>query len=90
MPTEKNHVEKHVPVVKVDGNKVEVFVGDVEHPMVDVHYIEWIEIETKQGTQRKYLKPEQKPEAVFYLAEGDEFVAAYEHCNLHGLWVKEA
>lgn len=83
-------VEKHVPVVKVDGNKVEVFVGDVEHPMVDVHYIEWIEIETKQGTQRKYLKPEQKPEAVFYLAEGDEFVAAYEHCNLHGLWVKEA
>jgi len=26
------------------------------------------------------------PEAVFAIADGDEFVAAYEYCNLHGLW----
>ena len=81
-------VEKHVPVVTVDGNKVEVFIGEVEHPMVDAHYIGWIAIETKQGMQRKYLKPGDKPTATFMLAEGDELVAAYEWCNLHGLWTK--
>ena len=32
-------VEKHVPVVTVDGNKVNVFVGGAEHPMVPEHYI---------------------------------------------------
>ncbi len=81
-------VEKHVPVVTVEGNTVKVFIGDVEHPMVEEHYIGWIAIETEQGTQRKYLKPGEKPEAVFALAEGDKLVAAYEWCNLHGLWKK--
>jgi len=23
------------------------------------------------------------------LADGDEFIAAYEYCNLHGLWKSE-
>ena len=32
------------------------------------------------------LKPGDKPEAVFLLADGDEPVAVYENCNLHGLW----
>ena len=43
-------------------------------------------IETKQGSQIKYLKPGEEPKAVFAIADGDEFVAAYEYCNLHGLW----
>lgn len=79
-------VEKHVPVIKVEGNTVTVTVGSTEHPMAEAHYIQWIVLETKQGTQRKELKPDQKPEVVFALAEGDEVVAAYEYCNLHGLW----
>ena len=29
------------------------------------------------------------PKATFTLADGDEFVAAYEYCNLHGLWKSE-
>lgn len=82
--------EKHVPAVKVDGNLVTVIVGEVEHPMLPEHFIEWIAIETKQGMQIKYLNPGEKPELVFALTDGDEFVAAYEHCNLHGLWKKEA
>ncbi len=81
-------VEKHVPVVDVDGNIVKVFIGEVEHPMVDEHFIEWISIKTEQGQQRKHLKPGEKPEAVFALAEGDKFVEAYEWCNIHGLWKK--
>lgn len=79
-------VEKHVPVVNIDGNKVLVEIGSVPHPMVEAHYIEWIVIETKRGSQKVKLNPEEAPKAEFILAEGDEFVAAYEYCNLHGLW----
>ena len=78
--------EKHVPVVEVNGNVVNVTVGSVIHPMLDVHYIEWIVLETTNGYQVKNLKPGQEPKATFVLAEGEEVVNAYEYCNLHSLW----
>ncbi len=78
--------EKHVPVVTVDGNKVCVVVGEVEHPMTEEHFIQWIAIETKKGSQKANLSYTDAPKAEFLLADGDEFVAAYEYCNLHGLW----
>ncbi len=81
--------EKHVPVVTVDGNKVTAQVGSVEHPMLAEHYITWIVLETKTGCQKKGLNPGEKPYAEFLLAEGDEAVAVYEYCNLHGLWKTE-
>lgn len=81
--------EKHVPVVTVDGNKVTVSVGSVEHPMTEAHYIQWIVIETKKGSQKVELNYTDAPKAEFLLAEGDAFVAAYEYCNLHGLWKAE-
>lgn len=81
--------EKHVPVVAVDGNTVCVTVGSVEHPMLEEHFITFIALETKQGVQRKALAPGGKPSAVFVLAQGDEPAAAYEYCNLHGLWKAE-
>lgn len=79
-------LEKHVPVYEVKDNKVIVKVGEVEHPMLDEHYIEWVAIETKYGNQRKALKPGDKPEVCFSICEGDEVVSVYEYCNLHGLW----
>lgn len=82
--------EKHVPEIIVEGNLVTVKVGAVEHPMEEKHYITFIALETKNGNQRKVLKPNDKPEATFALVEGDEVIAAYEHCNLHGLWKAEA
>lgn len=82
-------LEKHVPVIEIAGKTVTVKVGSVEHPMMPEHYIQWIALETKEGVQIKYLEPGQKPEAVFALADSDEAVAAYEYCNLHGLWKKE-
>ena len=82
--------EKHVPVITVDGSCVRVAVGAVEHPMLDAHYITFIVLETSQGYQKRDLKPGEKPEAVFALAEGETAVAAYEYCNLHGLWKAEA
>ncbi len=81
--------EKHVPVVEVDGNKVTVKVGEVEHPMMEAHYIQYVWLETDKGFMQKDLKPEEKPVAEFVLADGEKAVAAYEFCNLHGLWKKE-
>ena len=78
--------EKHLPVVSVDGNIVTVTVGSVAHPMLPEHYIEWVSLQTKQGNQRKCLKPGEAPKVCFSLCEGDEVEAVYEYCNLHGLW----
>lgn len=78
--------EKHVPVYQVEGNKVLVTVGAVEHPMQPEHYIEWVSLQTKQGNQRKALQPGQEPKVCFALCEGDEVEAVYAYCNLHSLW----
>ncbi len=82
-------VEKHLPVVSVEGSKVTVQVGSVEHPMLPEHFIEWIVLETSTGSQMKALTPGEKPQAVFALADGEKAVAAYAYCNLHGLWKAE-
>lgn len=82
-------LEKHVPAVKTEGKVITVKVGEVEHPMMEAHYIQWIALETKEGVQIKYLKPGMKPEARFVLSDDDKAIAAYEFCNLHGLWKKE-
>ena len=79
-------VEKHVPQYSVEGKLVKVAVGSVEHPMIPEHFIQWVSLQTKQGTQLKKLNPGEKPEVVFALAEGDSVEAVYAYCNLHGLW----
>ncbi|MDF2586581.1 MAG: desulfoferrodoxin FeS4 iron-binding protein [Anaerocolumna sp.] len=81
-------VEKHLPVVTVDGNTVTVEIGSIEHPMVPEHYIQWIYLETDKGFQMKYLEPGQIPKVVFELKD-EKVVSAYEYCNLHGLWKTE-
>ena len=79
--------EKHIPVYTKEGNKVIVKVGEVDHPMIPEHYIEWVSIQTKQGNQRKQLKTGDEPKVCFSLCEGDSVEAVYAYCNLHGLWV---
>ena len=79
--------EKHIPVVSVKANQVHVNVGSEPHPMTPEHYIMFVSMETKQGTQRKYLKPGDVPQVDFALAEGDLPTAVYAYCNIHGLWV---
>ena len=80
--------EKHVPVIEHQGEHVIVKVGSVEHPMLPAHYIEWIILETATGYQKKDLTPGEKPEADFAVTE--PVIAAYEYCNLHGLWIAKA
>ena len=82
-------LEKHVPAVTIDGKTVKVQIGEVIHPMMPEHYIQFIALETKNGVQIKNLKAGDEPKAEFVLADGDEAVAVYEYCNLHGRWEKE-
>ena len=77
--------EKHIPAVKVSKDVVEVNVGSVDHPMVDVHWIEWVQLVTDRGSYRKWLKPGEAPNVKFRLDE-EKPVAVYAYCNLHGLW----
>ena len=83
-------VEKHLPVVQIDGNAVHVCVGSAEHPMTPEHSIRWIALETKNGVRQcKALSPDQRPVATFWLDPDDRAEAVYEYCNLHGLWTEE-
>ena len=59
--------EKHLPVAEHSGSTLTVTVGAVEHPMVDVHHIQWLFVETENGGQLRYLAPGQAPKAVFEL-----------------------
>ena len=78
--------EKHIPVYQVEGNVVHVTVGEVEHPMMEAHYIEWIMLQTNLGNQRKVLRPGEAPKADFALLPGEKVVRVLEYCNLHGLY----
>lgn len=80
--------EKHIPVAKLENGVLNVNVGSVDHPMLPEHYIEWVVLETKKGSQIAYLKPEDKPNVSFCIGE-DKPVAVYAYCNLHGLWKAE-
>jgi len=76
--------EKHVPVIEKLDDGFLVKVGSVAHPMLEEHFIEWIELLVDGRVCRAWLKPGDKPEARFWV-KGEQ-VSAREHCNLHGLW----
>lgn len=84
--TSDGAADKHVPVYSINGSEVQVVVGSVEHPMVEVHHIEWIAVETANGIYRKSLQPGQPPKASFVLSAGETVQSVYAYCNLHGLW----
>ncbi|MBQ7586181.1 MAG: desulfoferrodoxin [Desulfovibrionaceae bacterium] len=79
--------EKHVPVLEKIDSGYKVMVGSAAHPMIEKHYIEWIELLTEDTLQRKDLKPNEAPEAVFQTDA--QKVTARAYCNLHGLWKAE-
>lgn len=81
--------EKHVPVVEVADDVMRVQVGEIEHPMIEEHYIVFIALETEHGCQVRQLHPGQKPQAGFVVDPADPAVRVYAYCNIHGLWVTE-
>jgi superoxide reductase len=78
--------EKHIPVYRVENNKVIVTIGSIEHPMTEDHYIEWVSLQTTSGNQRKLLNPNTKPEVTFAILDTDQVISVYAYCNLHSLW----
>jgi superoxide reductase len=84
--TQDEGLEKHVPVIEKTENGFKVKVGEVEHPMEEAHYIQWIELLADDQSYKKFLKPGDKPEAEFCIVA--ESVSAREYCNVHGLWKK--
>ena len=79
--------EKHVPFIEKTTKGYLVKVGqNQDHPMMDAHYIQWIELYTENAEYRVFLKPGDKPEAEFNIGHDEELIGAREFCNLHGLW----
>jgi len=76
--------EKHVPVIEKISGGYKVKVGSVPHPMLQEHFIEWIELLADGKAYRQFLDPGMAPEATFQVKAGT--VSAREHCNVHGLW----
>lgn len=83
--------EKHVPIFVKKDDELEIRIGQVPHPMVEEHYITFIEAISKDEryVKRKYLYPGEEP--VFTLKGYDVamLITAREFCNLHGLWEAE-
>ncbi|MFV0479820.1 MAG: desulfoferrodoxin family protein [Anaerorhabdus sp.] len=78
-------VEKHVPVIEqLENNITRVRIGEVDHPMEEKHYIEWILLETETEYRVHHLAPNEVNYAEFF--SNEKVVAAYAYCNLHGLW----
>lgn len=86
--TADTSTEKHVPYIeKVDGG-YRVRVGEkAEHPMIENHHIEWIELIADNKIYREHFKPGDKAEA-FFKVEADRVIAR-EYCNIHGHWQNE-
>ena len=83
--TEDSTKEKHVPYVEKVAGGVRVRVGQNEaHPMLDKHWIQWIEVVVDGVQHRQFLNPGQAPEAFFPVT--GKVITAREFCNLHGLW----
>ena len=78
--------EKHVPVYSILGDKIEVQVGEVLHPMDEEHYIMWICLVSGENYRFCHLKPGDTPKCLFDYIPGSKI---YAYCNLHSLWVNE-
>lgn len=84
--TEDSSTEKHVPFIEEKDEGILVKVGqNAAHPMLEKHFIKFIEILTTDGVYRRELKPNDAPEAFFNVKKND-VIEAREWCNLHGLW----
>ena len=88
--TQDAATEKHVPYVEREEDIVYVQIGEVEHPMEEKHYIEWIELMTNDGeVLRQDLSSGDEPKAQFLVPEAQKIKQVREYCNVHGLWKKD-
>ncbi len=81
-------IEKHLPVVELKDDLVEIKVGSILHPMEESHYINFVAVETDNEYYIVSLLPGQTPEVKVFVGQS-KVIAVYEYCNLHGLWKTE-
>ena len=76
--------EKHIPIIEQENDKK--FVKLKYHPMSEEHYIQFIEVITKdkKTVLLKYLEPHEIAELETTCIKDD--INAFELCNIHGLW----
>lgn len=84
--TKDASLEKHIPHCVIEDDKVRVTVGEVVHPMENDHYIGWIAMENDHIVTIVWLKPGDRPEAIFDYKKGSTI---YAYCNKHGFWKTE-
>ena len=77
--------EKHLP--KIEHTESKRLVTVKNHPMIKEHFIQFIEVYTKNKEELylKYFKPEDEACADITFMK-DKEVVTLENCNLHGLW----
>jgi superoxide reductase len=63
--------EKHVPVAVIEGDKIKVTVGSIEHPMTAEHFIEWIALVTDGKVEIVKLEAGMAPKAEFANSSGE-------------------
>lgn len=83
--TQEASTEKHIPIVEKTATGIKVTVGEVLHPMENIHYIEWVEVISEGKSYKKFLNPGDEPIAEFCI-ENTENLLVREYCNIHGLW----
>ncbi|MCP4652700.1 MAG: desulfoferrodoxin FeS4 iron-binding domain-containing protein [Candidatus Omnitrophica bacterium] len=83
--TEDTGSEKHVPIIENTENGSIIKVGSIEHPMIEEHYIKFIEVLTKERVLRVELKPGQKPE-IKCCTKKENILKVREFCTVHGVW----
>lgn len=95
-------LEKHVPIVTScrkseqlsageckPTRTVAVQVGEIKHPMSEIHRIQWVTLKTDRGTYRQELHVEEDPIVCFVIGRKERIKAIYSYCNLHGLWFND-
>lgn len=96
----KEGAVKHIPTIKIskdcgmvpenDCIDVLVRVGEVLHPMLSEHFIQWIDcyVEGKY-VARAMLTAAMNPAVIFHLKNVSGKVQIVQYCNLHGHWMAE-
>jgi superoxide reductase len=80
--------EKHVPITEKTPSGIKVKVGSIPHPMVDDHYIKWIEVMGDTFLQTSTLKPGDVPEKEFCVPF-EQVKKVRIDCNKHGFWTNK-
>lgn len=86
--------KKHVPVIDFECGTagVKIRVGELPHPMLEEHYIQFIEAISKNNKtiHREYLYPGEAPEILINCRSNlgqNAGLKAREYCNIHGLYI---